>query len=71
MIYKIKDYLEIQFWRVALWLLIRGYGEGCTTKDTDDFPELKDTPRARCASCKAKETQDWIREHIELLKSYI
>lgn len=67
--------IEIWFWQIAIWLIKRGYGCDCPTSDLDDFPlEQKMTPKeivfrsSRCPSCKAKETIDWIKEHIELLK---
>lgn len=61
------DWLEIQFWEVAKWLIKRGYGADCETKDTEDFPGLHEAPEARCASCEAREVIEWIDGHIALL----
>ena len=61
------NYLEIQFWRVDKWIIRRGYGANCETRDIDDFPD-EDLGKARCASCKAKEMIGWIDEHIEVIK---
>ena len=63
---KIKK--EIEFWEKAIVILKSGYGNGCKTKDTDDFPDLKDNPKSRCACCRAKETIDFIKDHIKLIK---
>jgi hypothetical protein len=57
-------YFEIQFWRIAKWLIRKVYGADCPTRDTDDFGLVE----TRCASCRAKEIIEWIDEHIELLK---
>lgn len=71
-----KDWLEIQFWKVAKWLIIRGYGSGCETSHIDET--MFDNPDelrvylksgARCGSCRAKEIIEWIDEHINLLKA--
>jgi len=56
------NYLETQFWKIAIWLIKRGYGADCDTHDLDDF-----NGEARCPSCKAKDIIEWIEEHIELL----
>lgn len=58
-----SDYLEIQFWKIAKWIIRRGYGANCETKDVDIYEGV-----ARCASCKAKEVLEWIDEHIEVIK---
>lgn len=50
------NYLEIQFWKIAIWLIERGYGTGC-----DDFDE-------RCPECQSQKVVEWIKNHIELLK---
>jgi hypothetical protein len=60
------DWLEIQFWKVAKWIIRNGYGANCETLDVDDFNGTGDF--ARCASCHAREIIEWIDEHIELLK---
>lgn len=51
-----KDFLEIQFWRQAKWLIIKGYGADCP-----DYAE-------GCASCEAKKIVEWIDGHINLLR---
>jgi len=53
-----KDYLEIKFWKLAKWVIVRGYGNGCP-----DYAES-------CASCEAKKVQNWIDEHLELIKYF-
>ena len=59
---------EILFWKKARKLLKKGYGANCKTKDLVDFPEMKQDTSGRCSSCKAKETIDFVSEHIEVLK---
>ena len=61
------DKLQIQFWKVAIWLIKRGYGADCEFKDTDEFEELKHNTYARCGSCKAREIIEWIEKHITLI----
>ena len=58
-----RDFLEIQFFRLVKWVIYRGYG-WC------DHPrELCDGKLDRgCAACKASEVQDWIDGHISLLE---
>jgi len=70
-----KDFLEIQFWRVAIWILKKGYGANCRTSDLDDFPEEYKSPKDvfsknRCGSCRAKETINWIEDHIKLIEMF-
>lgn len=65
--------LEIHFWKIAKWLIRRGYGAYCQTSDIDDFPETFKNPKSvfsqsRCGSCRAKEIIEWIDGHIELLR---
>ncbi len=64
-------WLETQFWKFAKWLIRRGYGAKCPTKDYEDYPELNvtlKTPHSgRCASCEAAEVIEWIDHHIELI----
>ena len=55
---QMKDYLEIKFWKLAKWIIVRGYGNGCP-----DYAES-------CASCEAKKVQNWIDEHLELIKYF-
>lgn len=69
------DWLEIQFWRIAKWIIIRGYGCDCRSYDLDDLPEMYKKPKDvfafhRCASCRAKEVVDWIDNHISLIKEF-
>ena len=59
---------HILFWRIARWLVVRGYGAGCDTYDLDDFPDMKHDNSARCASCRAQDMVKWIDEHIDLLQ---
>ena len=56
------NWLEIQFWRFAKWLLKRGYGY-CNERDGGKFLE-----KGRCGACDASDVQDWIDKHIDLLK---
>ena len=65
--------IEILFWKLARWIIIRGYGANCETSDLDDFPEDYKVPKdvfldRRCGSCRAKEVVEWIDKHIELLR---
>lgn len=67
------DRFEIIIFKIARYLIRRGYGADCKTSDLDDFPEMqihlgKDIQN-RCASCKAKEIINWIDGHIELLRN--
>jgi len=62
-----KDILEIQFWRIAKWLIRKGYGADCEVSDIQELGLSHDNP-ARCSSCKAKEVIGWIDEHISLLR---
>ena len=66
------DKLEILFWRLAIWIIRKGYGADCRESDIDDFPENKEEllkdPKGRCGSCRAKEAIEWIEDHIELIK---
>lgn len=59
-------WIEIQFWNFVKWVIRRGYGANCASRDTDDFPGLPEN--ARCGSCRAAEVIDWIDRHIELIK---
>ncbi len=66
------NWLEIQFWKVAKWIIRRGYGADCETSDLDELPQTYKTPQdvfrgGRCGSCRAKEVIDWIDGHIDLL----
>ncbi len=36
----------------------QGWGPRCETKDTEDFPELKDHPDGRCPACEMWEAYD-------------
>lgn len=68
-----RNYLEIQFWKIAKRIIVAGYGCSCETSDLDDFPKIYKKPKdvfnpARCASCRAKEVCDWIDSHIELIR---
>lgn len=60
----IKDWLEIQFWRMAKLILKKGYGY-C---DERDYPTGHFMDKGRCEACDASDVQDWIDEHIRLIK---
>lgn len=61
-----KDWIEIQFWEYGKYLIRKGYGADCETKDLDDLGDIaKD---ARCGSCYAEEMIEWIDNHIKLLE---
>jgi hypothetical protein len=65
-------YIETLFWKIAIWIIHRGYGEKCDTSDLDDFPETYKSPKdvfngGRCAACRANEVVDWMEGHIELI----
>ncbi len=66
-----KEWLEIQFWEIAKWLIRRGYGANCEMPDYIEFPEYSRALNAsyRCASCQAKEVIEWIDEHLILIRS--
>ena len=49
------DWLEVRFWKVARWILLRGYGEPCS-----DFS-------ADCVQCRAGRAVAFISDHIDLL----
>ena len=51
-------YLQIQFWKIAIWLIRKDYGCGCK-----DFAE-------GCPECEASVIVAWIEGHIELLENY-
>lgn len=65
--------LEIQFWRIAKFIIKRGYGADCPISDLDDgilgekLCSDAIMHSGRCGSCRAKETIDWIDQHVELL----
>lgn len=59
-----KNYLEIQFWKIAKLILQRGYGY-CEERDGGVFMSS-----GRCAQCDASDVMDWIDKHIELLEDY-
>lgn len=50
------DYLEIYFWKIAIRIIRKGYGNAC-----DDYDE-------NCACCQANKTINWIEEHIKLIR---
>lgn len=69
-------WIEIQFWKVAKFIIKRGYGADCLTSDLDDgilgekLSSEAVIHSGRCGSCRAKETIDWIDQHIELLEMF-
>jgi len=66
----IKDWFELQLWKIARNRLIKGFGCNCATVDTDDFPGHDKHLNApgRCPSCAAKEVVQWIDAYMRLLK---
>jgi hypothetical protein len=69
-----KDYFEVKFWELAIYIIKKGYGEErCGTPDWKDFHEMYKTPGdvfhpGRCACCRAWEMIDFIEGHIKLIK---
>ena len=69
------NYLETLFWKLAKYIIRKGYGDGCETSDLDDFHEIWGKEKLaesvndsrRCGACRAKEVMDWIDGHIELI----
>lgn len=68
-------WLETRFWKIAKWIIIKGYGCDCKKRDIDEemFAEPNDMRDwlkngSRCPSCKAKEVVEWIEKHISLLE---
>lgn len=51
------DFIEIQFWKLAKYLIRRGYVVDCSNYDN------------HCPSCRAKEVIEWIDGHIALIKN--
>ena len=58
-----KDWIEIQFWKVVKWLLKSGYGY-CKERTSTPFGT-----KGRCGSCNASDFQDFIDQHISLIKN--
>ena len=56
------DYLEIIFWKIALKILKKGYGY-CWERDGGKF-----RGKNRCSGCDGSDVQDWISDHIDLIK---
>lgn len=65
-----RNYIEIQFWKIAKWIIRKGYGCDCTVKDYNDvgFVPRGLNDQGRCGSCAASEVIDWIDNHIDLIK---
>ena len=68
-----KDWFEIKFWKVAIWILRKGYGGNCETCDLDDFDynnpiSEQVIAKGRCGSCRARECIIFIQDHISLIK---
>lgn len=54
------NWLEKQFWKMAIWILKRGYGEFCYFgKEEDKSPD--------CMACKAEDTIKFLKNHIDLI----
>ena len=66
-LFEIEEWFEIRFWKVGIWLLIKGYGDRCESTDLEDFPDLKENHKARCPTCLAWETIDFLCDHLGLL----
>lgn len=60
------QYIDNIILRLAIWVLKRGYGADCPTRDVADMPELVGHPELRCASCLASETIDFLQNTIDL-----
>lgn len=54
--------LAILFWKFTKWLIKRGYAY-CEERDGGVF-----LSQGRCGGCNASDVQDWIDDHIDLLK---
>lgn len=52
-----KNYIEIMFWKLAKWLLIRAYECRCKKEDFDE----------NCMECRAGQAIKFIDEHIDLV----
>lgn len=63
LLYELKDYIEVQFFSFVKWVIYQGYGY-CVERDGEAF-----MTKGRCAGCDASDVQDWIDEHISLIKS--
>lgn len=64
--------IEIYFWKIAKWLIRRGYGADCPTTDLEDFGAKTANDvfhPGRCASCRAREIIHWIDGHVDLIQS--
>jgi len=59
--------LELLFWKVARYLLIRQSGEKCRTKDTDDFKD-EDISKSRCPICHNYDMAEWIDKRLEFIR---
>jgi len=57
MLNDLQDRLEIVFFKVAIYLIHRGYGEACTDFDKD------------CGWCEANKVVEWMKRHIEILEN--
>ena len=57
-----RDWFEIYFWKIALYLLRTGYGY-CDERDEEMF-----MTESRCGCCDASDVQDWIKNHLKLIK---
>ena len=67
---KTIDYFDILITRIMIWILKRGYGPRCETKDLDDF-RGEDIGKSRCPTCEAYEIIDWLEDLIKLTKEYM
>jgi len=65
-------HLETLACRFLIWRFKRGYGAECETYDLDDFDTIEPPYKewvmkgARCPSCRAEETIQFLENHINL-----
>lgn len=62
-----NDFLDVLIARLMIWRIKKGYGADCESKDMNDLP-IEFQYSARCASCRARETIDWLEDHIRLIE---
>lgn len=71
----IVNFIEKKVTMLMIYFIEKGYGCDCETSDLDDLPDMYKTPKdvfkvSRCASCRAKEVVDWLKEHLKLIKEF-
>ena len=55
---EMKNILEIWFWRIAIRIIKKGYGEDCPDE------------MEGCPSCEARKVIEWIEDHILLIEEF-